>query len=70
MRAASLSSFTKPSRSVSGPASVAITGSSERMNAGSSSSVRPTDCPRAANESPQPRRFSCDASRVGSSNIS
>ena len=70
MRAASPSSFTKPSRSVSGSASVAITGSSDCMNSGSSSSVRPTAWPRPAKVSPKPRRFSCAASRVGLSNIS
>ncbi len=39
-------------------------------NGGSSSSVRPTAWPRPANASPKPRRFSCAALRVGSSNIS
>ena len=69
MRAASASDCTKPWRSVLGFPSVAMTGCRWPNSGGSDSIVRPSASPRPANASPKPRRFSCDALRVGSSNM-
>ena len=68
-RAVSASSVMKVSRSVSGSERLVITGCRCSSRSGSSSIVRPSETPRPANASPNPRRFSWLASRVGSSNI-